>query len=227
MDNAMKELTQEKIEMAGEGFSPEAMKFAREKTWECIEHIRSQIQVGMREDEGLAIANAAIKELGAEKRWHRSWVRFGVNTLKPYGVPSEPDVVLQENDLFFVDLGPVWKGVEGDAGQTFVVGDDPEMKKCVRDGRALWDEVRAKWETEALGGDALYRFAESRAKEMGWVFNLVEANGHRLSDFPHAIHYRGGISDIDFTPAPYRWVLEIQLKHPTRPFGSFYEDLLC
>jgi len=27
-------------------------------------------------------------------------------------------------------------------------------------------------------------------------------------------------------PASGLWVLEIQLRHPTRPFGAFFEDLL-
>jgi hypothetical protein len=27
-------------------------------------------------------------------------------------------------------------------------------------------------------------------------------------------------------PALRRWMLEIQIAHPTRPFGAFYEDLL-
>jgi hypothetical protein len=51
-------------------------------------------------------------------------------------------------------------------------------------------------------------------------------SGHRLSEFPHAAHHKGALADAPFTPSPGLWMLEIQLRHPTRPFGAFYEDLL-
>ena len=49
---------------------------------------------------------------------------------------------------------------------------------------------------------------------------------HRVSDFPHKVHYKGNLGDQDFTPAPNLWILEIQLRHPTENWGAFYEDLL-
>lgn len=214
------------VERTGKGFEPRAMELARQKTWHAVETIASRIRPGMREEEGQALANAVIQELGAEKRWHRSWVRFGVNTLKPYGVPSEPGVVLGDDDIFFVDIGPVWNGHEGDAGRTYVTGHDDDMRRCAEDGRAIHALVKRRWETEGATGSALYEYAGACARERGWELNLFEANGHRLSDFPHALYFKGGISDVDFRPTPGLWVLEIQIRHPKRPFGSFHEDLL-
>ena len=43
---------------------------------------------------------------------------------------SEPGVVLGEHDIFFLDIGPVYGGTEGDAGDTFVFGDDAEHHKA-------------------------------------------------------------------------------------------------
>ena len=37
-----------------------------------------------------------------------------------FRAPSEPGTILQENDIFFVDIGPVWQKWEGDAGNTHV-----------------------------------------------------------------------------------------------------------
>jgi hypothetical protein len=50
--------------------------------------------------------------------------------------------------------------------------------------------------------------------------------GHRLSEFPHDAHYDGTLDRVDFRPSDLRWMLEIQIRHPTRDFGAFFEDLL-
>lgn len=82
-----------------------------------------------------------------------------------------------------------------------------------------------RWRLEGLGGSALYDFAAGRASAMGWVLNL-DIKGHRVSDFPHAIYKAGNLGDFADCPATDLWILEIQIAHPTRPFGAFYEDLL-
>lgn len=50
--------------------------------------------------------------------------------------------------------------------------------------------------------------------------------GHRVCDFPHAIYKAGSLGDFGLCPSTGVWILEIQIAHPTRPFGAFYEDLL-
>ena len=127
--------------------------------------------------------------------------------------------------VFFVDIGPVWAGHEGDAGETFVVGDDPEMQACAAAARTLWHEVAARWRDDGLAGPALYAHAAERAQAMGWRFNH-DIQGHRVSDFPHAIYKAGRLGDFGERPSSGLWILEIQIAHPTRPFGAFFEDLL-
>jgi hypothetical protein len=48
-----------------------------------------------------------------------------------------------------------------------------------------------------------------------------------VSDFPHAIFKAGNLGSFEPHPDAGLWILEIQLAHPTRRFGSFYEDLLA
>ncbi|MGD1826300.1 hypothetical protein A203_13410 [Chromobacterium violaceum] len=48
--------------------------------------------------------------------WHDVYARFGANTLKTLGAPSEPGVRLGEDDSFFVDIRPLWRQWEGDGG---------------------------------------------------------------------------------------------------------------
>jgi Xaa-Pro aminopeptidase len=179
----------------------------------------------MLEEAAMELARTTLKDAGLLRGWHAIHVRFGSNTLKPFGVPSEPDVALGSDDIFFVDIGPVWEKWEGDAGETYVVGNDAEMHRAARDVRRVFDDVHAHWRREGASGEALYRFAEARARELGWELNL-EMNGHRLADFPHAAIHKGPLAELPFAPTTNLWVLEIQIRHPTRPFSAFYEDLL-
>jgi hypothetical protein len=215
----------ERREGVGKAYSLPAMREAQDLTFEAVRRIAGAIRPGMTEGRGLEIAREVLEALGPERIWHKSLVRFGPGTLKTFHDPFEPERMLEENDIFFVDLGAVFGGHEGDAGDTFVVGDDPEMTACAEAARVLWRDVAARWRADRPTGKALYSYALDQAKAMGWRLNW-RVKGHRVSDFPHAIYNAGPLGALDATPAPGLWILEIQIRHPTRAFGAFHEDLL-
>lgn len=161
-----------------------------------------------------------------QRIWHPLLVRFGANTLRTFKERSDGDPVLGENDIYFIDMGAVWQGHEGDAGATFSTGNNPEMAACARAAKELFDRVEQRWRNDKVVGLELYRFAEEQAKEMGWVLNL-DIKGHRVSDFPHAIYRGGDLGDFDQYPNEGLWILEIQIAHPSAAYGAFYEDLLA
>jgi hypothetical protein len=100
------------------------------------------------------------------------------------------------------------------------------MNRCCVDVRTIWKEVRDFWLKEKTSGKDLYHYATQRAADLGWRLCLEQANGHRIADFPHAVRNRGSIEEYKERPSPDRWILEIQIRHHTLPFGAFYEDLL-
>ncbi|HXZ06755.1 MAG TPA: M24 family metallopeptidase [Paraburkholderia sp.] len=204
----------------------ESMKYAQGRTWEVVERLAQQVRPGMLESEATAACKSLLNEMGMDRIWHPILVRFGENTLKTFKQRSDGDPRLKEDDIFFVDLGVVWDQHEGDAGATFTVGNDAEMKACADAAKTLFDEVEHHWRSTGAAGTALYAFAAQRASALGWRLN-VEIKGHRVSDFPHAIYKAGDLGDFDACPDAGLWILEIQLAHPTRPFGAFYEDLLA
>jgi len=201
------------------------MLTVREMTRRAIEEIAAAIRPGMLEERAREITREVLKGAGMTRGWHAPQVRFGRNTLKPFGAPSEPGVVLNDNDIFFLDIGPVWRQIEGDAGATFAVGDDPDMLRIVADVRRVFDDSRLAWLTRGLTGAQLYDFASQRARDLGWELNL-DMNGHRLANFPHAAIHDGPLANTVFRPSAGLWVLEIQIRHPTRLISAFYEDLL-
>jgi Xaa-Pro aminopeptidase len=206
-------------------FSAAAMLEARDRSWRALRDIASRIHPGMREPQAVALAKAVLDEHGMERIWHPCIVRFGANTLKTFRERSAPDTVLRDDDLFFVDLGPVFAGHEGDVGDTFVVGSDPLHHACAAAARELFAVVAARWRAGGCTGAALYGFADEQARAMGWRLNH-ETKGHRVGDFPHAVHKAGNLGDFDVEPVPGLWILEIQIAHPELPVGAFYEDLL-
>ncbi|WP_233272845.1 M24 family metallopeptidase [Paraburkholderia acidisoli] len=203
-----------------------AMEHARVKTWEAVERIAAAMQPGMRESEANARGKAILAEMGMDRIWHPVLIRFGENTLRIFKERSVGDPVLGADDIFFVDIGVVWDQHEGDSGATFVTGNDPEMQACAQAAKTIYDEVAAHWRTTGCSGIALYDYAAERAKAHGWRLNL-DIKGHRVSDFPHAIYKAGDLGEFAHEPAPGLWILEIQIAHPTRSFGAFYEDLLA
>ncbi|WP_426700783.1 M24 family metallopeptidase [Rhodanobacter sp. Col0626] len=212
-------------ETVGQRFDPALMQRARERTWAALHGIRERMRPGISEDEARAAAMDVFRELGYERLWHPVLIRIGANTTKTYRQPSDPDVRLGKNDSYFIDLGLVFDGHEGDVGDTFVVGHAPPQQACAQAARALFDEVADAWRTQGLSGQALYAFADKRAQALGWRLNHA-IKGHRVSDFPHSVHKGGDLGDLTSSPSNGLWILEIQIAHPTEPFGAFYEDLL-
>jgi len=213
------------IEAVRADYDRAMMLKVRGMTRGAIDEIAAAIRPGMAEERAREIVRDVLKAAGMIRGWHAPHVRFGSNTLKPFGAPSDPGVVLSDDDIFFIDIGPVWRQFEGDAGATFVVGHDPDMLRIATDVRRVFDESRLAWLTRGLSGAQLYDFASQRARDLGWELNL-DMNGHRLANFPHAAIHEGPLAKTAFRPSAALWVLEIQIRHPIRPISAFYEDLL-
>jgi methionyl aminopeptidase len=212
-------------EGTGTAFELDGFMAVRARTRKAVHMIAEQIAPGMSEDEAKAVARSTLASLGMRRGWHHIIVRCGRNTTKDFMERSEPGVILRDNDIFFVDIGPVYGDFEGDAGDTFVFGDDPLQLKAKHDVRRIWELVRSKWFAEDVTGTELYEFAARTAEQFGWKLNM-DLSGHRLSDYPHSVHYDGPLADVSFKPKPNLWVLEIAIAHPDKTFGAFYEDLL-
>ena len=223
--NLMTDTSTNPAERVGPAFSVDGMLLARQKTQQAIRDISGKIVPGMLEEDAVAMAKQVLLDSGLGLSWHPTRVRFGSNTTKPMKVNSDPGIVLQENDIFFLDIAPRFNAWEVDAGQPFTVGSHALYQQCALDAERLFHEVRGVWEKEQLTGRELYEFARVTAESMGWRLNL-DLPGHRISDFPHAAIYRGDLAEFEACPSPMRWILEIHILDPEGRFGAFFEDML-
>lgn len=214
------------LEQVGEKFSEHEMDHCQEKSWQLLHALAEKIKPGMSEEEAHVISNELFASFQSEKKWHPSKIRFGKNTVKTFREVSDPTIRLQENDIFFLDLGPIFNGHEGDVGKTFVLGKLPAAEKLIAVGEEIFGKVRNRWKETGESGAQLYAYASGLAKEYGYELSLTSGSGHRISDFPHAIYHKGALREFEHTPQAYRWILEIQLRDHANQIGTFFEDIL-
>lgn len=179
----------------------------------------------------------AADMFGVKAHWHKRVVRAGANTLMQYD-KSPPDLTIQEDDILFLDLGPVFAAWEADFGRTYVLGQDPDKLRLRDDLAVIFGKAKAHYESHPdITGAELYDVACRMAEEAGWEFG-GDIAGHLVGEFPHE-RSPGGKFLSHIRPenpgrlnAPYpsgqrrHWILEIHLVDRTRQFGGFYEQLL-
>jgi Xaa-Pro aminopeptidase len=186
------------------------------------------------------IADLAAERFGVTRHWHRRVVRAGENTLLPFHA-DPPDRLIADDDIAYLDLGPIFEEWEADFGRTFVLGGadaDPD-KLALRDALpGVWQAGRAFFDTHAeITGAQLYDHVVGLACAAGFEFGAPIA-GHLLGEFPHK-KISGDDAQFYITPGsdqPMRrtdrtgrvchWILEVHLVNRVRGFGGFYEQLL-
>ena len=183
------------------------------------------------------IRDLARDMFGVTRHWHKRIVRSGENTLATArGNPR--DRVLADDDIVFLDFGPIFEEWEADFGRTFVLGDDPTKTALRDDLQPIWDAGRAYFrEHPDITGEALFEHVVAVSRDRGWEFGGVIA-GHLVGEFPHEV-IAGEEIDSYIAPGsghPMRrndrsgkvchWILEVHLVDSARRFGGFHEELL-
>jgi hypothetical protein len=212
-------LSDETVENTGSNFNPHKFLYARKQAWAGLLNLANSISAGDTEE--------LIKEKHLDffpeqtKAWHPPKVRFGKDTTCSFKEKSTHLQPLEEGDLFFFDFGPVIQAHEADVGDTFRLG-DPSF---INPAKEVFKECEKLWLESNLSGEALYGKAQIFAEAKGLVLNPKMA-GHRLSDFPHALHHKGSLASYQSNPSEMLWVLEIHLIEKNDSKGYFYEDIL-
>jgi Xaa-Pro aminopeptidase len=184
------------------------------------------------------IEQLVLDKSGIHDYWHKRLVRSGPNTLLPYRDRGLPDRIIQNDDILFVDLGPVFEKWEADFGRTFVLGNDP-LKKQLRDALLpVWTKARdAFWSKPHMSGSELYAEVRAAAREAGYE-HLNPHAGHLVGDYPHEkipkdkvalyIHPENGkmMKSRGRGGGLRHWILEVHLVDSERGYGGFFEQLL-
>lgn len=213
-----------KAENLGPEFLMSKYLEARVRAIKAVYEASKNIKVGMTENEARLVLTNILDSLGVEKFWHPTKLRMNINTTKNFSEPGI-ETILSDSDIYFIDIGPVFLNHEGDYGETFVTGSNPALLHLQSSTRKVFDLTAQAYKEQKLTGVELYKFAASEARKLELVLN-PNMYGHRLGDFPHALHHRGDLGEYSFIPNPNLWVLEIHLLDEKNNRGAFFEDIL-
>jgi Xaa-Pro dipeptidase len=208
----------------------EALFFESEK--------RGFYKAGQTEEElNHKIFQLADELFGTRKFWHKRIVRSGENTLYPYD-ENPPNLLLKQDDIFFLDFGPVFEDWEADFGRTYVLGNDPEKIKLCNDVRLGFEKGKKYFrQNQEITGAELFDFAVKSAAEFGWEFG-GEIAGHLIGKFPHLTILGKEIANYvhpdnhepmnkpDKHGNTRQWIYEIHFVNREKKIGGFYEQLL-
>ena len=182
---------------------------------------QSLIRPGLRESEiNQSVYALAGSMYGIARYWHKRIVRAGRNTLAPYD-ENPPDLTVGEDDIVFLDFGPVFEEWEADFGRTYVVGNDPLKHKLCRDIETAFAEGKRYFEQNPeITAAELYGYAQGLAEQAGWRYGGPIA-GHLIGVFPHEriaddrislyVHPKNHLRmhDLDAGGRKRQWILEI------------------
>ena len=183
------------------------------------------------------INELARRRFGVRRHWHRRVVRCGPNTVLTY-YADPPDRRLEDDDIVYLDFGPLFESWEADFGRTYVLGNDPRKHRLVADIGAAFRTGKQRFTNDPnLTAGGLYDYVCGLAQQAGWEFAAPSA-GHLVGHFPHesapgdsgrfSIRHGNDISlrEPDASGARRHWILEIHFVDAERTMGGFCEELL-
>jgi len=184
------------------------------------------------------VCELALKEFAIKDHWHKKIVRAGKNTLATY--PETPtNRLIEEDDILFVDLGPIVKGYEADIGRTYVIGNNSRKLKLKNDVEKAWYEIQEwYWNQTTLKASELFQYTVEKARRFGWEFG-GEIAGHIVGEYPHEQPLDPRSLELDVHPENHNdmflpdafgnkrhWILELQFVDPVNEIGGYFEQLL-
>lgn len=183
------------------------------------------------------IFDLASELFGVTRHWHRRIVRSGSNTTESYKA-HPPDRTLEDNDITFLDLGPIFEEWEADFGRTYVLGNDPLKCQLRDDLEPSWWEAKAHFDAHPdITGAQLFDVVVDIARREGWQLGADMA-GHPVGEFPHDglkpntpvrriwPADTGPMRGRDSQGRKLHWILELHFVNREREIGGFYEQLL-
>ena len=183
------------------------------------------------------IFDLAFKMFNTKVHWHKRIVRTGSNTIHPYN-ENPPNLVIKEDDILFLDFGPVFDSWEADLGRTYVLGNDQMKLRMKNDVEECWYLGKQYYDSKKnILSSELYEYIVDLAKDRSWKFGN-EHCGHLIGQFPHEridgnnflsyIHPENHMKmrELDDEGRMRDWILEIHFVDYELSIGGFFEQVL-
>jgi len=113
----------------------EVMRQAGQIVRACLNRIQQELQPGITGEDIDELAEATIRDLGGKPSFkgyggYPATVCISVNDEVAHGIPNTRR--FEEGDIVGIDVGVIYNGYQGDAAETFAIGEiSPEAKKLM------------------------------------------------------------------------------------------------
>lgn len=218
----------------------ESLLAAQNKAVALFQEVRDSgmIRAGRLESELTQDIHALARaRFGLSRHWHQRIVRSGPNTLLTYHDPLI-DRRMADDDIVYLDFGPVFDAWEADFGRTYALGSDPIKHRLIANLAEAFARGKALYQNSpSITAGQMYDYAAAMAGEYGWEFGADSA-GHLVGHFPHErlpgnatrFSIRSGnptsLREPDAKGEARHWILEIHFVDRSRQIGGFFEELL-
>ena len=207
-----------------EGQIIEKTKHVSDIAFKLLYEISSFLKPGISEGKARIKAQEIFEKYEIKKSWHKPYIYFGTNTILTFMDKPKEEKILQEEDIAFIDIGPIIDDIEGDAGHTFVFGKNLRFCNLKSQSENIFNLAITFWKKNKSTGIELYNYIHKLTNNAGFIFNLNPA-GHLIGSFPHK-GWKNGLHTYPHTPEAGYWILEIQIRDPKLSYGAFYEKVL-
>jgi methionine aminopeptidase len=184
------------------------------------------------------VSKLALEKFGIKTHWHKKIVRSGRNTMSIYN-DNPADLMLQKDDIVFVDYGIIADGWESDYARTYVLGSDPKKIKLKKDVEKAWYETQAWYRKQTkLKASDLFQYVVDKAKEYGYTYG-GEIAGHIVGEYPHEQPADPKSLELDVHPTNHNdmflrdangnerhWILEMHFVDKQNNIAAYMEQLL-
>ncbi len=138
---------------------------------EAVRQVASLMQPGWTEKHAASMVNAYLADKGVKSYFHRSFAWFGERArfdgIRGYRDFSPSDRRLAENEIFILDVAPIFGGYTCDIGYTSCLGENPQWVAAEKFLKGLRKEIPILV-SSGMAGDQLWREIDRKIKEAGY-----------------------------------------------------------
>ncbi len=155
---------------------------------QACREVASFLQPGWSEKQAAAMVNTYLRDHGVQSFFHYAFAWYGERTrfegVRTYWDYLPSSRILQEGEVFILDVAPIVDGFVSDVGFSGCMGDDPEFARAMDLLRQLRSEIPAMVDQSAPGRE-LWQAVNQRLLGSGFT------NIHRQYPFAvlgHRVH---------------------------------------
>ncbi len=160
---------------------------------EAVRHVAALMRPGWTEKHAASMVNTYLQDTGVKSFFHKSFAWFGERArfdgVKGYGEFSPSNRTLGENEIFILDVAPIFDGFTCDIGYTSCLGENADWANAEIFLKSLRKEI-PQLVASGMAGDQLWRHIDRKIKEAGYdnihkkyPFAVL---GHRIHRVPEA-----------------------------------------